>query len=758
MGNLHSGMVSGSELLKIRNSRSKVFIYQRIHPELQLRYESEGWELDKELKSSLRIRKRKPTSEAFEDRVWMLFHGMGFTHLNRDRQLRVEYDETREKLTQQLDVLAIDDETILFVECKSSETGIKKIDLKKDIEAISGIRGPLINRVRKDFPDRKCAYIIATNNYAVSDIDLERMEAARIIHLNDESLRYLEELTTHLGHSARYQMLGSFFSGQSIGGMENRIPAIEGRMGGSRYYSFSIEPEKLLKIGYVLHRKEANRNLMPTYQRLIKKERLRNIRNFIQAGGYFPNSLVISIDTAGRDLQFDLSGLQAENSISRIGVLHLPQKYRSAYIIDGQHRLYGYSETKYASTNTIPVVAFVDLDKDEQVKLFMEINENQKSVSKNLRNTLNADLLWESTDYNQQRQALRLHVAQRLGEDMRSPLFGRVIIGENTKTPMCNITIDTIQESLKWSGYLSQFGKKNEIISDGTFDKGSNDETVKALLPFLMESFEVISTRLPALWNESEAEGGILVTNNSISGIIRVLNDIINFYIERKEIAPKKDTVSAVVATVEYMLNPIVDFYENLKQDQREDLKRRYGTGGKIRFWRTLQKAIADALPEFNPEGLDEYWIDNEMRFNEQSFKMIRDIELHLKTDFLDTLKGKYGQGWFVKGLPKNVYDQALKLAHDKNYEFADTGKTTDPWDCLSLIDYRNIAVFGSHWSELFEKKYTKPGEEKIPGGKTAKTEWMQRLNRIRNQNFHTYSVTKDEYDLLREIHAWLIK
>ena len=43
-------------------------------------------------------------------------------------------------------------------------------------------------------------------------------------------------------------------------------------MGGHTYYSFSIEPEKLLKLAYVLHRNEANSDMMPTYQRIIKKD------------------------------------------------------------------------------------------------------------------------------------------------------------------------------------------------------------------------------------------------------------------------------------------------------------------------------------------------------------------------------------------------------------------------------------------------------------------------------------------------------
>ncbi len=50
-------------------------------------------------------------------------------------------------------------------------------------------------------------------------------------------------------------------------------------MGGRTYYAFAIEPERLLKLGYILHRNKANSRLMPTYQRLIKKSRLKKVQD-----------------------------------------------------------------------------------------------------------------------------------------------------------------------------------------------------------------------------------------------------------------------------------------------------------------------------------------------------------------------------------------------------------------------------------------------------------------------------------------------
>lgn len=115
--------------------------------------------------------------------------------------------------------------------------------------------------------------------------DLALLDKAGMAYFSDTTVEYYTDLAKHLGSCSRYQLLGSLFANQEIKNMDDKVPAIQGKMGGYTYYSFSIEPEKLLKIGYVLHRSEANKNMMPTYQRLIKKKRLQEVRSFINDGG-----------------------------------------------------------------------------------------------------------------------------------------------------------------------------------------------------------------------------------------------------------------------------------------------------------------------------------------------------------------------------------------------------------------------------------------------------------------------------------------
>lgn len=750
-------LVSSKNLRSSISNRKKSFINESILPELVDRYKLDGWEVEREFSTKVRMRRQKPFDMAFEDEVWTTIASLGFLFMNKDRYLKMPYSSDF-NLTQQIDVFAADDETILFIECKACDGEPKKGNFKEVIEAIGGKKAGILDNIRKIFPEskHKVKFILATKNYFLSENDLERLRNFGILHFEEETIQYYDDLTKHLGLSARFQLLGNLFEGQEIPEIQNKIPAIEGKMGGHVYYSFSIEPEKLLKIGYVLHRNKANKKLMPTYQRLIKRARLNSVQEFVEEGGFFPNSIIVNIETDGKKPRFERANTQVEDAISRVGVLYLPKKYRSAFIIDGQHRLYGYANSEYKNSNSIPVVAFVNLDRKEQVKLFMQINENQKAVPKNLRNTLNSDLLWNSANLNDQIKALKLSIAQELGEEKSSPFYDRIIIGENPKTATRCITIDTIRIGLDRSNFLGQFSKCS-IKEDGTFYKGNNDDTFDCLFPFLKDCFNYIKSNLPNEWAKGENEDGFLSINAGIENLIRIFSDIIDHLKKNERINPKSDKTDNLILEISYYLDPLIEYFKNLSNDQKIELRKSYGTGGRARYWRTLQKAIKQVRPEFNPKGLDKYWNDEAKAFNEESFKMIRDLETFLKIDFKKCLIAQYGENWFKAGIPKTVYDEAIKRAADKNYEATSKSEEVDPWDCLNIIDYRKIATYGRNWSEIFEKNYTKPGEEKISGGKEAKTSWMQKLERIRNQNFHSYSVKEEEYEFLCELNEWII-
>ena len=754
-------IVSGKELIDARANRSKTFITQKNYRSALVDLIKDGWVESKTYADSrfVGVRKDKPFDEQFEDKVWLLFSKMGFTFMNVDRNFAMSYDYQNPDHTQQIDVFAADEESIIIVECKSAES-LKQGVFKKEIEALHGQMDGLIKEAKKQYPGRKIRFVWATHNYIMSHADIDRLRDWNIAYFSDSIIDYYSELVKHLGLSAKYQLLGNLFANTEIKNMEDRIPAIQGKMGGYTYYSFSIEPERLLKIGYVLHRNEANRNMMPTYQRLIKKKRLQAVQQFINEGGYFPNSIIISIDSNGKGLQFDYSQTKVDSCISRLGVLHLPKRYRSAFIIDGQHRLYGYSNSDYAKTNSIPVVAFVDLEREEQIKLFMDINENQKAVTKTLRVTLNADMLWSSDNQEERRQAIRSKIAQMLGEEPTSPLLNRVVIGEEEKSPTKSITVEAIQGALKRCNFLSVFGKKNTIKEVGSFDLGENQASCDRIYVFLEKSLIYIKTHAETEWARLDKDSGMISMNRGIQAIIRILNDLINMLVERKEIQSKTDSIDLICQKIQFYLDPLIDYLNAMTNETRKDLRGFFGGGADTRFWRAYQKAISDARSDFNPVGLNDYWQNEAKMYNQESIEYIKDIKGKLKDVFAKKLEETYHQNWIVLALPKSIYNSAKQKADEENYELiraGQSGSEVSLWDYITFADLKIIATSGSHWTEIFEQILTRPEETKISGGKDAKTEWLTRIENIFNKlQTPNYSVSIEEFEFIKAIRTWI--
>jgi DNA sulfur modification protein DndB len=720
-------------------------------------YERGGWVVDKELKTRTRMRNEKPHDMAFEGRVWAAFARLQFTRLNRDRAFKLQYG-TATHQTQQVDVFAADDEVVLVIECKSTEK-IRSEQFKKESEAIAGRKAGIIRRIRKEYPQHKVKFILATNNFTLSNDTKDRLAAGDIFHVSEDMVDYFLTLADHLGAAAKYQLLGALFAGQKIPNLEPTVPAIRGSMGGHSYYSFSIEPARLLKMAYVLHRNQANSELMPTYQRLIKKSRLKNVARFVEEGGFFPNSIILNIETKKRkgDLQFDLASLDGKApGAVKAGLLHLSQTYRAAYVIDGQHRLYGYANSDRAQTDLIPVVAFVDLERSEQVRLFMQINENQQAVPKNLRNTLNSDLLWGSDNYTERARALRLRIAQHLGEQKSSPLYDRVIIGENLRTNLRCITIEAISNGLMRGNFIGTFTKTG-ARTQGTFYAGDNQATANRLIPFLERAFRYLSEGLPVQSSLGSADGGFVFMNNGVEAYLRLLSDIVDHVKGYDNVDPLKSSTEDVIDACHHFLDPLIDHLEGLSSDEGEEYRKLYGSGAGLRYYRRLQQAVRDARPEFNPAGLDEWLKAQDKEFNNAARMIVSDIEDFFKKDIKGRLEDEYGSDWERLGIPKKVRGEIAHRATEKNLDLP-PNEQVKHWDMMYLIEYREILTQNHQlWIKRFEKRYTKPGDEGKSGGWKARSSWIGELNEIRNSVSHSRGITEDAFALLVDLRSWLL-
>lgn len=744
-------ILSQAEINNAMRERKKTYLEKTTWRSSLEDEKTEGWYYFKDTKNEAKVKvhKDKAPSEIFENRLWVLFASMGFSELNRDAHFEIEYTSNAKSHKKQIDVFAADDETVLVVECKCAEKP-KAQPWKTFIESMKGYMQGVRAEISQEYPNHNVKFIFATQNYIVGESDKDLMDECGIAHFDEKTIKYYEELVKHLGSSSRYQLLGSLFANKTIRGMDNRIPAIQGKMGGYTYYAFSIQPEILLKIGYVLHRSEANEGMMPTYQRIIKKARLKSVHEFIENKGFFPNSLLISVDTKKkRPMQFDLSDKQGSDGVTKLGILHLPNEYRSAYIIDGQHRLYGYSDSKYAKTNSIPVVAFENMDQKEQVKLFMEINENQKAVSKNLRNTLNADLLWVSDNPIERREALRSRIAQDLGDNSSSPLYNRVIIGEDQSDDFRCITLEMICSAIKDTSFLSKYNKDQSPQELGSFDLDNNDKTKTLLEKYLFGCFGYVQELLPEEWDKNPKQEGILLFNNAIGGFIRLFNDIAVELIKQGN-DPKK--IDDFIEETHYYLDPLQDYFRNMSDETKKELRASYGGNGPKDYWRNLERAIHNAHEEFIPEGYVKYWEDHDKSHNEDSIRIMAAVEDSARKFIVSTLKAS-SANW-IQTIPKKVYTNA---SNDQSKHKYDSGEELAIEQFFSMADLSDIIQYGPNWSTYFEKVFTLPSEAKKTGGKKAKTEWMVTIDKLqRNVGRANFVVSKQQREMLLEVEQLL--
>lgn len=668
------------ELVNASRTRNSEFISVKVPNANVNDYVNMGYQITNPGAKKTELKLQKKESDLFEDLVWTIFYKMGFDYLNEDNSFVVKYSGN----SKQIDVLAIDDETIFVIECKCADLPGTKKDFKVDIEAIHGYADDVKTQLLIQYPNREVKFCFATKNYVLIDDDLERLRTYDIAYFGYETVMYYKDLTNYLGTSAKYQLQGNVFSKQPISALKgNDIPAIKGVMAGKTYYMFAIEPKKLLKLAYILHRHTANIENFPAYQRIVKKDRLIAVTKYIREGGYFPNSLIISVDG---DISFDPLSNEGEFG-SQVGILTLPNVYSTMYVIDGQHRLYGYSDKNINTADVIPVVAFVNMSKDEQVKIFMDINENQKAVSKALRNTLIVDMNWSSDDPRKAQEALMIKIAESLGESQTSPLYGRVKIGESSTSDMMSVTTEMIKNAIKDSNYLNVYNK-GVVKVPGTFDKNGNNATYKFLKDFFESSLSVIRDVNLADWN---SKGHLITKNAVIYAQIRIINDIVNIKIKELSASLAPDDI---FDKIKVLLTKFASVFQALDAETIAEMNT-YGDGGKKRAYEALAIAFNSKEASFIFPELELIIDSKSTRNNEEADSLIGYIELFLKNHF----KNAIGLQYQIIGekVTKKMFD--AKAEHDRQDALSGTVTPYDMWDIVSFEEMGQIIKNGSNWS-----------------------------------------------------------
>ena len=734
------GLATGDELKPIYQKRSKSVDEDTIQAgsreALALKLEAaekDGWTVLKRNKNSVRVVKKKPTDRQLEDDVWSLLYRMGFKELNVDRQFAIQSGAGTEP--RQLDVFAKDDETVFIVECTHSQTGGRK-SLKSLIDKIGGVREEIIKGVHSHYgkePRLKVKFAIATHNIEWSTADLDRANASKIPIITEADLRYFKNLTDLLKTAARFQFLGRYFSGEGVDGLRTTLPATKGRSGNRVFYNFLISPYELLKIAYINHRaKKGTNDDLDTYQRMVKPARLKSIGSYIDEGGKFPTNIVVNFKA--ENIRFD----QAETfGDTATGTLHLPAQYGSAWVIDGQHRLYGYAhaERLERDRSVVTVLGYENLPIREEIDLFVKINTEQVKVSRNLVNEILATLDIDDPDPRKRLDAMYARIALRLDTYPTSPIRGRLQTVSQERDEARRITLNTLTDGMAINNFIGTIHRvpksKESVLEPGPLSHVSGDTrlTIEKTAIAVSQYLALYSSKLEAHWNLGDAKGGYLCTNNGIRALLQLYSKVIDFVARTETLKPNVMEAEDIVQMVAPYIVPVIEFFATASATEIAYFRQRGSSLASVdQNCRQMMAIINESNPTFTSPDLVNYLRTRDVEGTREAKDFIDEINVIIFEDVIKTLKEHYGEAeklWWMQGIPAPIRSECDKRYNESQGE-------RDRWRYLFFINYVDILMYRQNW-DLFKDYYNFHGK----GKKSSLVRWMQKINKHRTVTHH---------------------
>lgn len=562
----------------------------------------------------LKVNKEKgKMGQRFEEKIESFMNKLGFS----DVKNREDFGE------ENVDVVGGWDNTLFIIECrwkgKKDKYNLRPIlnDIKDKKESI--VKGAKKHKKYSKYND--FIFILAVRNVELTKEDFSYAKKRDIYLWDENTTEFYKDLSKSLGSFTKFNLLGEM----KIYPKDRspiRVPAFSFSKNGYTMYHFLINPTKLLRYCYVARR---GRGMKEHYQRMIKRNRINNVANYIEEeNGFFPNNAIVAID---EDCQFlqdeDLeNALEIENDLE-IGILQFPRSFRSLWIIDGQHRLFGYSKSSEQEDHKMPVVAFKDIDMSDQMKIFIDINENQKSVDPNL--------IWDL--HGETREKDEEGIISNAVKDLNKKglLKDKIFIPLHSTNRKDKINLSAICIAIKKSGLAKEYTRNEKDLKNPIFSKGHKKLTnnLRLELQRFLDSLNSVFSK--------KAINSFVLTNGGISVMIYIFELIL------PEIKKRSDNKSEWEDNLEKYLNPIGSHLD--KSDIQKYIERLSSEGGR--------NSVTSELLMISAQELENDRLLNKLE--KTGFrKEVVELERRLAS-MLDEILNSGNKNWYKENIP-HVY------------------------------------------------------------------------------------------------------
>ena len=716
-----------------------------------------GWEVQRYWKRAARLRRPKRHDHWLEDRVWCLLHQMGYRVLNGSN-FTISFSRADGSTgSKQVDVYAEDEDTAFVIECKSRTVRGRR-SLQKDIQETISLQSYFSTAINKRFASNgkkkpKIVWVYATINILWSAPDLARSADGRIRIITENELQYFETFVKHMGPAGKYQILGEFLKGQKVSGLSNvKLPAIRGRIGGERFYSFVTTPRNLLKIAFINHQALNHPDGRPAYQRMISASRIKNIGEYIQKGGFFPTNLLVNFsDPPGFDL---ISNKENTDPNIKFGWITLPSKYRSAWVIDGQHRLYGFSRlTDEFLDQSLFVLAFEKMAVQKEADLFITINHQQKSVPQSLLVSLLADIRMGDSDPATAQSALASAIVRSLNTDKSSPLGRRYAIPGVPAEQSQNLTISETVKGLRRSGLIGKIAGKSMV--PGPLSDQTDEKTVERATKVLGAYFEQVREANPLRWEGGRNE--FIATNPGIRAHLQVIAEVVSYLTHKTSLDFELLTSEDFSNEINSFCRPLFDFIRNAGDDEiRSRFSRRFGEGGVREYIRYLMQVLNEEQPDFGSLDFQRWVEQSKSEKIDEVNQFLMKLAERLTDYVIDALKKVHGthrlssdeSAYWEVGVQS---ERIRKNAFEKQQKDKKRRRPKEAY--LDIVDFAEIVKQANNWGH-FEHVFNNPRPNERRGQKYY-LGWVIAFNELRNIAAHKNQLkTYTDEDL--EFVEWL--
>ena len=320
--------------------------------------------------------------------------------------------------------------------------------------------------------------ILILNKYRLSNkIKLEnldqKLKSKKISLWTGGVVKNYIELAKSIGAYAKYQILSDLGISARFGD-DIMVPAFmvyqnyETEKNGQEnpkinFMVARLKPEWLIKSSTV-HRRVDKGGYMTGYQRVLEKSRIFQLGSYLSKEEWaLPNSIILCTNTSAyKKNRFE---------VNKDGLIKLQSITGSFWVMDGQHRLYGFakSEDEKDMKSDLICVIFDSNNmgsnyEERQANIFVDINYKSKKVSTSL-------LLELMQDYN------LLNIKDNIGVDIvkkiaKEPEFKNLISGYSDKSGLINLTtfVSSIKALCGPKGAMAKYlntSDYNQILEKG---------------------------------------------------------------------------------------------------------------------------------------------------------------------------------------------------------------------------------------------------------------------------------------------------